>query len=196
MLRLSGIGKSFGTKCVLSNFNLEVKPGELIFISGPSGSGKTSVLEIASGLLQPDAGHRILNTSRIGYAFQDDCLIPWLNVSDNILLVLTAAFPPELCGEKLARLLVDFNLEEAQARKPAQLSGGMKRRVNIARAFAVEPEILLLDEPFAFQDEACIEKIATMISKANCESGASVIIASHTSLPCSLNAPRLVRLSA
>lgn len=196
MLNLSGIGKSFGAKCVLADFNLHVRPGELVFLSGPSGSGKTSILEIAAGLLRADVGTRTVSSSHIGYAFQDDCLVPWLSVAENILLVLKPAFSPGVCREKLVSLLADFSLEDVQNKKPGQLSGGMKRRLNIARAFSLEPALLLLDEPFAFQDEAGIERITASILKANSSCGASVIIASHTTLPGSLKAARCLVLKA
>ncbi len=178
MIKLESVNYSFGTKTLLSSFSFSARAGEIVCFSGPSGSGKTTALELLAGTLHPASGLRSTTALRIGYAFQDDCLIPWRSAEENLLFVLAASPRPGQAREICAYWLAQFLLGEASTKKPAQLSGGMKRRLNIARAFCIEPELLLLDEPFAFQDESAASLIAGQISAAAAR-GAAVIYAAH-----------------
>lgn len=179
MVSLIKICKRFGGKPVLADFNLEVKPGETVCICGPSGCGKTTVLEIIAGILKPDGGKRVVGTKSIGYAFQDDCLIPWKTAEENMGFALSSIFPPHRAREQSTAWLKTMGLGEAVNKKPTELSGGMKRRLNLARSFAVEPSLLLLDEPFAFQDSEQIEVIKREITRAKSSRAATVILVSH-----------------
>ena len=157
-LDLNGVRRVFdGRHVVIEHFDLQVAAGEFLAILGPSGCGKSTLLRMIARLAEPDAGHiRIEPEERFqtAFVFQDAHLLPWRTVLDN------AALPLELMGvardERHARAraaLHQVSLFEAEDRYPAQLSGGMRMRVSLARALVTSPRLLLLDEPFAALDE-------------------------------------------
>ncbi len=180
MITLERIKKSFFSKVVLADLNLSVFPGELVCLCGPSGCGKTTILEIVAGTLTPDKGKRYCETNRIGYAMQDDCLIPWLTVKENLLYALLSYYPRYKAQEIADNWLLAFSLLDVANNKPSSLSGGMKRRINIARALSINPDLLLLDEPFAFQDEQNCMGIANAIKELQRETNCTIVISSHT----------------
>lgn len=165
-LSLNHVSKSFGPAQrkneVLANVNLEVERGEFVAILGYSGSGKTTLISLIAGLQAPDRGEVLVNGQRVtgpgpdrGVVFQNYSLLPWLSVFDNVLLGVDQSHPSWSAAEKRAhvtRYLAMVNLAAAHHKKPQQLSGGMKQRVAVARALAMSPEILLLDEPLAALD--------------------------------------------
>lgn len=157
-VRLEKVRRVFQELVVINDMSLRVEAGEFLAILGPSGCGKSTLLRIIAGLAAPDSGLVSLEPSdapyQTGYVFQDAHLLPWRTVLDN------AALPLELMGvartereEKARRALANVGLLEAESRYPAQLSGGMRMRVSLARALVAEPRLLLLDEPFAALDE-------------------------------------------
>jgi nitrate/nitrite transport system ATP-binding protein len=161
-IELEGIGKSFATREVLRNVNLSIEEGEFVSIVGTSGSGKTTLLKIASGLVGSSEGQvRIGGKPLEGFArgasivFQNYSLLPWLSAAANVELAVESAFPEwtkERVQQQSQRYLELVGLGAAGAKRPGQLSGGMRQRVAIARAFAVEPSVLFLDEPFGALD--------------------------------------------
>ncbi|WP_425619249.1 ABC transporter ATP-binding protein [Anatilimnocola sp. NA78] len=165
-LSLKNVNKSFGPSNrrndVLANINLQVERGEFVAILGYSGSGKTTLISLIAGLQQPDRGEVEVNGQRVtgpgadrGVVFQNYSLLPWLSVFDNIRLGVDQSHPTWNAEQKkkhVERYLAMVNLSAAAAKKPQQLSGGMKQRVAVARALAMSPEILLLDEPLAALD--------------------------------------------
>ncbi len=162
MIELRDIGKTFGTREILRGIHLKVEEGEFVSIVGCSASGKTSLVKIASGLMQPDkgsvflAGEPVTEFSRqAAIVFQNYSLLPWLTALENVRLAVEAAFPDwtrDKHIEQSREYLKKVGLGTAEAKKPSQLSGGMRQRVAIARAFAVEPRVLFLDEPFGALD--------------------------------------------
>ena len=146
MLRVRGLTVGYGAEPVLEGLDLEVKAGKFVTLLGPSGSGKTSVLRCVTGLLRPQAGRVELDVapSDVGFLFQDDALLPWRTVRQNV--ALGAA---EGAAERWLDLL---GLEGLGGRYPRQLSGGQRKRVAIAQVLALEPKLLLMDEPFASLD--------------------------------------------
>lgn len=166
ILELKGVAKSFGTGTsrqeVLSNINLKVEEGEFLAIVGFSGSGKTTLINLLTGLIFPDEGEVFLHGKPIvgpgpdrGVIFQNYSLLPWLSVYSNIKLAVDEVFPQMSKQDKdthVRKYIEMVNLHHAVDKKPSELSGGMRQRVSVARALAMNPEILLMDEPLSALD--------------------------------------------
>ncbi len=162
LLELRHVGKSFGGVEVLKDINLTIERGEFVALVGFSGAGKTTLMSLIAGLLMPDEGEILLNGNPItgpgpdrGVVFQNYSLLPWLTVSENIALAVDQIFPDwtrEQRANHVAKFVAMVNLTPAAKKRPAQLSGGMRQRVAVARALAMDPEILLLDEPLGALD--------------------------------------------
>jgi sulfate/thiosulfate transport system ATP-binding protein len=166
-ISVRGISKAFGTFAALENVDLEIEAGQLVALLGPSGSGKTTLLRIIAGLEFPDAGsirfdgaditQASAGERRVGFVFQHYALFRHMTVFENIAFGLRvrprSSRPPDkkIC-EKVRELLHLIQLENQASRYPSQLSGGQRQRVALARALAVEPSVLLLDEPFGALD--------------------------------------------
>ena len=180
ILELKHIKKSFRHHCILNDVSIKVFPKDILCMAGPSGLGKTTILEIMAGILKADSGKRICHAERIGYAFQDDCLLNWRNLRENIEFALDTYEPDQSRREETARhWLKTLNLIDSENKKPTEISGGMKRRLNIARALAVKPDILMLDEPFAFLDQENCNLLISLLKKLN-KDGMTIIFVSHT----------------
>jgi len=161
-LELKIVSKSFGGAPVLKDINLSVEKGEFVAIVGYSGAGKTTLISLIAGLIQPDGGNLALNGLEItgpgpdrGVVFQNYSLLPWLTVHENILLAVDQVFPNWPAGRKhrhVEKYTAMVNLTPARDQRPGELSGGMKQRVSVARALAMDPQILLLDEPLSALD--------------------------------------------
>jgi len=167
---------------VLKNIEFNVKPGEFVAIIGPSGSGKTTLLNMLSGL-EDSTGQKILCNAqplndgkeyKLGYVFQQPRLMPWLTVFENLQLVLTNAQT-----QHIETLLTQVGLQGKGHYYPKQLSGGMQRRVAIARAFAVNPELILLDEPFNSLDAPTAAKLRLLLVNLCKSCGSSVVFVTH-----------------
>src|SRR5262249_42864290 len=147
---------------VLYNVNLQIEAGEFVAIVGFSGSGKTTLISTIAGLIAPDSGEVLLRGKPVtnagherGVVFQSYSLMPWLTVRGNVALAVDAVFPQQSKIERKASVdkYIDMvGLSHAVDRRPAELSGGMRQRVAVARALAMNPEILLLDEPLSALD--------------------------------------------
>ncbi|HWX18907.1 MAG TPA: ABC transporter ATP-binding protein [Candidatus Binatia bacterium] len=161
-LELKNVSKSFGGLPVLKDINLHIEKGEFVAIVGFSGSGKTTLISLMAGLLRPDSGVVKLNDLEItepgpdrGVVFQNYSLLPWLTVSENIFLAVDRVNPNWSAQKKkthVGKFIALVNLTAARDKRPGELSGGMKQRVSVARALAMEPQILLLDEPLSALD--------------------------------------------
>jgi len=165
---LRNIVKEYGDRGkrvrVLDGINLEIR-SEILAILGPSGCGKSTLLRIIAGIEKPSSGEIIYRTSNrdrppIGFVFQSPSLLPWLTVLENVALPLRARGVPEKEAEETARKYLSLvGLQEFENFYPEELSGGMKQRVNLARALGIEPEILLMDEPFSHLDPLTAENL-------------------------------------
>ncbi|TAN67814.1 MAG: ABC transporter ATP-binding protein [Methylobacter sp.] len=162
LLELKSVCKSYGATSILNNINLSIKEGEFIAIVGFSGSGKTTLISTIAGLIQADSGEVLKQGAPItapgpdrGVVFQNYSLMPWLTVFENVALAVDQIFkhwPAEQRRAHTEKYVRMVNLGAAMDKKPAELSGGMRQRVNVARALAASPDILLLDEPLSALD--------------------------------------------
>jgi nitrate/nitrite transport system ATP-binding protein len=165
-LELKNVTKGYGPAgsrtSVLKDINLSVNKGEFVAIVGYSGAGKTTLISMIAGLIKPDTGSISLNDLEViapgpdrGVVFQNYSLLPWLSVYENIFLAVEQVFPnwaPAKKQQHVERHISMVNLTPARDQKPGQLSGGMRQRVSVARALAIDPQILLLDEPLSALD--------------------------------------------
>ena len=163
-LALSGVNHWFGTMQALDGITLRIEPGEMIALLGPSGCGKTTLLQIIAGFLQPSQGDVLLdghhvehipaNRRRVGMVFQNYALFPQLSVFENVAYGLKARGAASAAIKaKVAEMLALVKMGHLADRLPGQLSGGQQQRVALARALAIEPGIVLLDEPFSALDK-------------------------------------------
>lgn len=172
----------------LSDVSLDVAANEFVCLVGPSGCGKSTLLRVIDGLMRPDRGQVLIDGAalsgpgpRIGFVFQTFRLLPWLTVRDNV------AFPLELEGvgvaerrERAARYLRLVGLESFGTFHPHELSGGMQQRVGLARALCIEPDILLMDEPFAALDAQTREFMQIELSRIWEERRLAVVFVTHS----------------
>ncbi|TDF89788.1 ABC transporter ATP-binding protein [Paenibacillus piri] len=171
----------------LNNVNLSIKEGEFVSVVGPSGCGKSTLLKVASGLLKPAAGEALLDgkridgvTGEVGMVFQNDALLPWKTVFDNVRLPLEIkGFSRSEQTNEVRRLLGMVGLADFEHYYPKQLSGGMRKRVALARTFAYDPELYLMDEPFGPLDAQTRVKIGEEFLKIWEQVGKSVLFITH-----------------
>jgi NitT/TauT family transport system ATP-binding protein len=149
--KLEHISKSFGANRVFADFSFEFPDDKITAVLGPSGCGKTTLLNLLAGLIAADQG-ALPRTPHISYLFQEPRLLPWLTVHENIALVLREKIKASEIEKKADRHLQLMGLRECAAHYPAQISGGMRQRVAMARAFAYAAPLLLMDEPFKSLD--------------------------------------------
>ncbi len=151
--KIRNISKSFGEIHVLDDISQDFETASVTAVLGPSGCGKTTLFNILSGIVKADSGNiGQFAAARFSYAFQDPRLLPWLSVEDNMRFALSAIQDEALKKSRIHQFLADSGLEKFRTRKPAALSGGMKRRLSLARAFACPSDVLLLDESFSSVD--------------------------------------------
>lgn len=196
MIQFRHVYKMFGSKCVLNDFNLEVKKGETLCLVGMSGAGKSVTLKHMVGFLRPSRGKILIGgepihdldsagiariRSRFGYLFQSSALLQWLSVGENVALPLrqhTRMSDDEI--ETLVRAtLAQVGMEEAIDRLPANISGGMMKRAGLARAIVTKPEIILYDEPTSGLDPVISRTIDELIRRLQRELGVTSVVVTH-----------------
>jgi NitT/TauT family transport system ATP-binding protein len=209
LLEVEGLAKTYalddGREVVaLRDVSFAVEAGEFIAIVGPSGCGKTTLLEMLAGLRTPTSGRVVLNgsvvtkpRSSIGVVFQEESTFPWRTVIDNV------AFGLEMRGEsresryRKARAMLELvGLADFERARPAQLSGGMKQRVALARTLLLEPELVVMDEPFSALDEQTRLLLGVELLAAARATGATVALVTHSIQEAALLSDRVLMLSA
>ncbi|MGY6634714.1 MAG: sulfate/molybdate ABC transporter ATP-binding protein [Alkalilacustris sp.] len=193
-ITISGLTRRFGATDVLRGIDLKVDKGELVALLGPSGSGKTTLLRILAGLDWPDAGRLDVDGTdwltlraqdrRIGFVFQHYALFPHMSVRDNLAFGLTVRPRRDRPGRAAIAARVDDLLSFLQIahladRFPAQLSGGQRQRVALGRALAIEPKVLLLDEPFGALDAAIRHDLRRWLRSVHDATGTTTLFVTH-----------------
>lgn len=208
LLELDGVARSFGEgprrSEVLSEIDLRVREGEFLAIVGFSGSGKSTLINLIAGLLRPDRGSIRLAGREItgpgpdrGVVFQGYALLPWLTVLSNVQLAVDAVYPKESRRERLARArhyVEMVGLGSAHWKYPRELSGGMRQRVSVARGLAMDPKILLLDEPLSALDALTRASLQSEIEKIWAATRKTVVMITNDVDEAILLADRIVPL--
>ena len=177
VLRTEGLVKVYGKRTVANGVSINVRQGEIVGLLGPNGAGKTTSFYMTTGLVVPNAGHVYLNDeditkypvykrarAGIGYLPQEASVFRKMSVEDNILSVLEMTDKPRSYQlEKLESLIAEFRLTKVRKNKGDQLSGGERRRTEIARCLAIDPKFIMLDEPFAGVDPIAVEDIQKIV---------------------------------
>jgi NitT/TauT family transport system ATP-binding protein len=203
LLAARDVRVAFGPTLALDALSLTAGRGDVVALIGPNGCGKSTFLRVAAGLLRPDAGQVLLDDTpvagpdaRIGLVFQEPRLLPWRSVADNV------TWPLELAGwdrsrrsARLADLIRLVGLEGAERLRPSQLSGGMRQRAALARALALAPEVLLLDEPFSALDALTRERLNLELLRLHAETGMTIVVVTHSIPEAILLADRVIVLT-
>jgi NitT/TauT family transport system ATP-binding protein len=193
LLRVDGVSKSFPTAAgrstlpVLSDIDLAVDRGEFVSLVGPSGCGKTTLLRMMVGLTSVDRGEILLRDGRvtgvpqnIGFVFQEPALLPWRSVYDNVALALSAKdWPQEKRRERIEHYLELTGLSAFGSYPPYQLSGGMQRRVALARGLVGAPDVLFLDEPFVALDALTRQRLQRDLAQIVSETETTAVLITH-----------------
>ena len=194
MLQIADVGMTFATRrgpfVALRDIQLNVKRGEFVSLIGHSGCGKSTLLNLVSGLTTPTSGVLLLDDRELkgpgpdrGVVFQNHSLLPWLSCLDNVYLAVERVFgdketKAQLRERSLAALEL-VGMSHAVAKRPQEISGGMKQRVGIARALAMEPKMLLMDEPFGALDALTRARLQDELLKIVATTGATVMMVTH-----------------
>jgi nitrate/nitrite transport system ATP-binding protein len=193
LLEISYVSKIFETRRgpfhALKDVHLKVEQGEFVSLIGHSGCGKSTVLSIVAGLIPSSLGAVMLEGKEIdgpgpdrGVVFQNHALLPWLSAHENVALSVDAVFPELAQAERRERVehfLKMVGLKEAMHKRPSELSGGMKQRVGIARALAMRPKVLLLDEPFGALDALTRGHLQDEVLRIQQKFGQTVLMVTH-----------------
>ena len=193
-LKIEAVGKVFDTRkgpyTALSSIDLSVEEGEFVSLIGHSGCGKSTLLNLVAGLILPSAGNMILAGREIagpgpdrGVVFQNHSLLPWLTCFDNVYLAVERVFaatePRAGMRERTKQALELVGLGHATEKFPNEISGGMKQRVGIARALSMEPDVLLLDEPFGALDALTRAHLQDELRRIVAETRSTVVMVTH-----------------
>jgi NitT/TauT family transport system ATP-binding protein len=193
-ISFAGVGKTFpirgtrNTLTALADVSLEITSGEFVVIVGPSGCGKSTLLDLLGGLSEPDSGRILLDGQPVrgpgrdrGIVFQQYALLPWRTALGNVEFGLEAIGVPRADRARRARDFLDLvGLAEFADRHPHELSGGMKQRVAIARSLAYDPDVLLMDEPFAALDAQTRESLQDELLRIWQRTGKTVLFITHS----------------
>lgn len=193
-LRLENVSRSFGALEVLRGLSLDVEAGEFVAVVGPSGCGKTTLLNLFSGFDKPSAG-RVVCNGRLRMVYQQDGLFPWATVAENISMGLSDIRDEEERERQLEEMLGFIKLKGFEQHYPHQLSGGMRQRVELARALSGETDTLLLDEPFSSLDYLTRLRLRRELARILRERPRTVVLVTHDIEEAAQLADRVIVLS-
>lgn len=190
MITITDLSVAYGVEenryDALQNIQLELPEGEICAIIGPSGCGKSTLLKILAGIIQNYEGTVLINgqplrphQQRIGFIPQNYGLLPWKNIADNILLGVKIKREAVKCNSALPQLLHQLGLQGLEHRYPGELSGGQQQRVALARSFLLQPDLLLMDEPFSALDAITREEIQDVFLAAWRQRPATTVLVTH-----------------
>jgi NitT/TauT family transport system ATP-binding protein len=194
LLRIEEASVTFGSVEVFRQLSLEISRGEFVAVVGPSGCGKTTLLNLFSGFLKPSLG-RVMCSGRVRMVYQHDSLFPWQTAAQNIALGLRDLSSESERERQLKEMLRLINLEEFAGHYPHQLSGGMRQRVELARALAGDTDILLLDEPFSSLDYLTRLRMRRELARMLEELPRTVVLVTHDIEEAAQLADRILVLS-
>jgi nitrate/nitrite transport system ATP-binding protein len=200
-LSVEAVGMSFGASEILTGIDLTIRKGEFVTLIGHSGCGKSTLLNLVAGLIKPTRGAILLAGKHVdgpgpdrGVVFQNHSLLPWLTCFQNVHLAVERVFKDRL-RERTHAALDLVGLSHAEQKYPHQISGGMKQRVGIARALAIEPKVLLLDEPFGALDALTRATLQDELMRIVGQTGATVLMVTHDVDEAVLLSDRVVMMS-
>ncbi len=196
MIHVEGVTKTYGSKVVLDNLDLDVQDGETFVVIGKSGSGKSTLLRLMIGLTKPDSGRVVVLTknvprlsrkrlrrfrTKMGYLFQSGALVNWLTLAQNVALPLleNPNFPRKRIDAKVMEVLYRVGLYDAAHLMPDQLSGGMRKRGGLARSLVTDPQVMLYDEPTTGLDPVTAHAIDQLIIDLKQRTGVTSVVVSH-----------------
>jgi nitrate/nitrite transport system ATP-binding protein len=187
-LRVEGVGMAFAASEILTGIDLVIRKGEFVTLIGHSGCGKSTLLNLVAGLLKPTQGTLLLSDKHIegpgpdrGVVFQNHSLLPWLTCFENVYLAVERVFSDkkDKLKARTHAALEMVGLSHAEQKYPHEISGGMKQRVGIARALAIEPKVLLLDEPFGALDALTRATLQDELMRIVEKTSATVLMVTH-----------------
>ncbi|HVP17791.1 MAG TPA: ATP-binding cassette domain-containing protein [Spirochaetia bacterium] len=181
-IEASGLCFAFKNKLVIDSLSFSVGRDQFVTFLGPSGSGKTTLLNLIAGMYQPGSGTLSVQSQRNSFVFQNDTLLPWRNALSNVLLPFEVAGQPVTpqVREQAVHILDELGLFGSETAAPGELSGGMKKRVELARALVTKPDLLILDEPFSSLDIITREKLNILLRSIHRNTRSAVVMVTHS----------------
>ncbi|MEP1535797.1 MAG: ATP-binding cassette domain-containing protein [Paracoccaceae bacterium] len=173
---------------ILGQIGLQILPSQTVALMGPSGIGKTSLLRIIAGLETRQSGQCVVN-GRVGVVFQEPTLLPWRSIQDNLTI------PTGISAQEARQALQDVGLDGRQDDFPRQLSLGQQRRLSLARAFAVKPQLLLLDEPFVSLDPDMVEDMMALFQRLQKTHDVATVFVTHVRAEAMRLSDRIITIS-